>query len=138
MKYDTDLIKKIRMFEDTTGASVKDAMYYKDMLTFIVEPGEMGKALGKNKQHIRRLQEQLEDDVKVAEYREDVLDFITNFLKPLDIAGIERDGDVIHIYGGDERTTGIIIGSGGSNLRELEDVVQRYFDIDEIKCEQNG
>lgn len=133
MKYDTDLIKKITMFEDMTGASVKDALYYKENLTFIVEAGDMGKALGKNKQHVRRLQDKLNDDVKVAEFDEDVLTFTQKFLKPLDIESIEKDGDVITVYGGDERTNGIIIGRGGTNLRELEDVVQRYFDIDEIK-----
>lgn len=133
MKYDTQLIKKITVFEQQTGARVKDALRWKEKLTFIVEPGDMGKALGRNKQNVYKLQDMFGEDIKIVEFDTNRLQFIQNFLKPLTLENIEEDGDIITIYGGDERTNGIVIGRKASNLRALEDVVNHYFDVEEIK-----
>jgi N utilization substance protein A len=133
MKYDTQLIKQITVFEQQTGARVKDALRWKEKLTFIVEPGDMGKALGRNKQNVYKLQDMFGEDIKIVEFDTNRLQFIQNFLKPLTLENIEEDGDIITIYGGDERTNGIVIGRKASNLRALEDVVNHYFDVEEIK-----
>ncbi len=135
MKYDTQLIKKVALFEEQTGAKVKDAFYYRDKLTFVVQAGEMGKALGRNKSNVKKLQNMMNEKIKIVEYDDDLLDFIVNFLNPLDIQDISEEEDIVTIRGGDTKTNGLIIGRGGKNLRELEDVVNNYFDVEEIKVE---
>ncbi|MFC1648546.1 NusA-like transcription termination signal-binding factor [Nanoarchaeota archaeon] len=133
MKYDTDLIKKITLFEKVTQSNVKEAFYLKDRLTFIVEPGELGKALGRNKENIRKLNSMFKEKLKIVEFTPEMLDFIVNFLKPLQIQDIEESDGIVTIQGGDPAVNGLIIGKRAQNLRALEEVVNKYFEVTEIK-----
>lgn len=133
MKYDTQMIKKIGLFERVTGALVKDAFYYRERLCFVVEPGEMGKALGKNKQNLKKLMGMFKEKLKIVEYDPELQKFITNFLNPLQIQNMTVDDGIIVIEGGDEKTNGLIIGKNARNLRRLEEIVNHYFDVKEIK-----
>ena len=47
IKYDSELIKLMTLFESMTGAKVKDCIS-DEKLTFIIEEGDMGKAIGRN------------------------------------------------------------------------------------------
>ncbi len=135
MKYDTLLIQKIALFTKITGADVKDAFYLKDRLTFIVPPGAMGKALGKNKQNILRLQGLVKEKIKIVEFDPDMMNFIVNFLNPLQIQDITEVDGIVTIHGGNPEINGLIIGARAQNLRKLEEVVNKYFHVKEIKVE---
>ena len=133
MKYDIDLMQKMTLFENVTKATVKDAFYFRERLTFIVQPGEMGKALGKNKAHLTKLEDMMKLRIKIAEFDSDVQKFIVNFLNPLKIQSMEEQDGVITLHGADHKTNGLIIGSRAQNLRALEEVIKKYFEITEIK-----
>ncbi len=135
VKYDTELIKKITLFEDQTGAKVKDAFYYRDRLTYIVQEGEMGKALGRNKKNVKKIQDMINEKVKIVEYDNDIIQFIVNFLNPLELEKIEDDDGIIRIDGGDSQTNGLIIGRNGRNLKKMKKIVDHYFEFEDIKVE---
>ena len=42
--FDTDIIKCMNLFENMTGAKLKDCFFDREKLVFLVEAGEMGKA----------------------------------------------------------------------------------------------
>jgi len=46
---------------------------------------------------------------------------------------INVEEKIITIVGPDTKTKGLLIGRSGQNLRNYEEIVKRYFDINEIK-----
>ncbi len=131
---DNDTLRLISLFEKITRARVKDCFEYKGKLTFIVEQGELGKALGKNKSNLVKIEKLLNRKVKIVSYHPDKLRFITNLLAPLKVLEIkEEEPGIITIKGPDAKTKGLMIGAKAQNLRATEEIVRKYFDCKEIK-----
>jgi NusA-like KH domain protein len=130
---DVDMLKCIGLFENVTHARVKDAFYFKEILTFMVLEGDMFKALGKNLSNLKRLEQMLQKRIKIIEYNPDIIKFITNLLYPYKVAEIKQDEKIITITDPDMKTKGLIIGAKAQNLRAYESIVKKYFDIVEIK-----
>lgn len=146
IKLDINSLKLMTLFENVTGARVKDYFELEDGKYFIVQQGEIAKAIGRNGVNAKRLQQIMKSSVKIAEYNEDVLEFIRNLLYPLRLHSAEvkqevkdetsinkKMSDVIYLEAIDVKTRGLIIGRNASSLRNLEKAVQRYFDVKEIK-----
>ncbi len=134
IKYDASLMKIISVFETMTGAKLKDCFENKNQqLVFIVEPGQIGMAIGKNAVNVRRLETMLKKRIKIIEFNDNVLDFIRNLIYPLRPVDISENNDGIAIAGGDMKTKGLLIGRNFQNLEETKSIVNRYFKIADIK-----
>ncbi|NQU98618.1 NusA-like transcription termination signal-binding factor [Candidatus Woesearchaeota archaeon] len=134
VKYDLDLIRHINLFEKITRINVKECFYFKEKLTFMVNQGLMMKALGKNKMHLLKLEKLLSKQIRIIEYNENLLQFIQNLIAPLKVVKISEEDGVVTIIGPDTKTKGLMIGSKAKNLRETEEIVQKYFpELKEIK-----
>lgn len=133
IKYDREMLQTFSKFEKVTGAKLKDVANHKDTLVFIVENGEMGKALGKGKRNIEKLRKVFNKNIKIVEFSTDEVQFVRNLLFPLKPDNVQEIGNEIIIQDSDRKTKGLIIGAKASNLRNYESIVQRYFDINEIK-----
>ena len=134
--YDMALMHHIALFEQMTHARLRDCFNdpVRNCLTFVVEAGEVGKALGKGAINLRRLEELLKKRVRIVEFADSPVRLIQNFLQPLQTKNIERDAeDRIVISGVDEQTNGRIIGRNAQNLRNLEQNIRRYYPVKEIK-----
>lgn len=130
---DTGALQTIALFEQLTGAGVRDCIFTDQMVVFVVEIGEMAKAIGKGGQHVRQLEFKLKKRVKVVEFANDVQKFIMNVIAPLEVAGMRQEGGIVFLDAKDLKTRGLLIGRGASNLRFFEGLVKRYFPIDELK-----
>ncbi|MFH1650193.1 MAG: NusA-like transcription termination signal-binding factor [Candidatus Woesearchaeota archaeon] len=131
--YDNETLGLIRVFEQVTGAQVKDCFMFKDKLTFVVPQGEIVKALGKNIQNVKRLETMMNKRIRMVEFSDQRDQFILNMLRPL-AAKIEKsEEEILVLSGPDEKTRGLMIGARAQNLRALEGIVQKYFSIKEIK-----
>ncbi|MBU0536307.1 MAG: NusA-like transcription termination signal-binding factor [Nanoarchaeota archaeon] len=136
IKYDISLMKFMSLFENITHARVKDCFIDEKLnsLVFIVQPGEIGKALGKNAVNIRILESKLNKKVRVIEFNPEKLEFIRNMVMPLRVNDVTEDEDgIITLIGPDTKTKGLLIGRNAQNLRNLESNLRRYFDVKEIK-----
>ena len=131
IKYDSEIMKLMTLFESMTGAKLKDCIL-NERLLFIVEENEIGKAIGKKGSNIKRLENMLNKRIKVVEFNQDVLQFIKNLLYPLQTSGIENNDDVIEIKS-DTKTKSLIIGRNQQNLKNLISIVKRFFDIQGIR-----
>lgn len=136
IKYDSSIMGFISLFEKMSGAQIKDCFLDNVLgcLTFIVQPGQLGRALGKKAENVKRLQEKINKRIRVIEFHPNMLEFIKNMVAPLRVEGIEQkeDGTVV-IMGPDTKTRGLLIGRSAQNLRNLENNVRRYFEVKEIK-----
>jgi len=131
--YDMDTIKFISSFQSLTKTTVKDCIVSENSLLFIVPEGEIGKAIGKNAENVRRLANGFKRKIKIVEFSADLLKFIKNAVQPLKIAEIEERDGTVFMTAPDLQTRGYLIGRGGSSLRQLEEIVKRHVEIKEIK-----
>lgn len=137
IKYDISLIGLIALFEKTTHAQIKDC-FQDDVLgrlTFVVQPGELPRAVGKFGANVKHLEAKLNKKIRIVAFDPDKLVFIRNMVLPLQIQGIEEveEGNIV-ITGHDTQTKGLIIGRNAANLRNLEQNCRRYFpEIKEIR-----
>ena len=132
IKYDSDLIGLITLFESLTGARVKDCIA-NEKLIFIINENEMGKAIGKNGSNIKRVENKLNKKIKLVEFSKDILQFIKNLAYPVELTEIEQEDDLIIIHGKNTSIRAMIIGRERQNLNHLNEIVKRYFNIREIK-----
>ncbi len=131
---DAELIRLMSFFEKKTGAKLKDCFFDQNQkLTFIVTPGNIGKAIGKGAKTLRKLEELLSRRIRIAQYSPDRALFIQSLVSPLKLVDIEEFDDIIVLKGADEKTNGLLIGKQARNLRNLEWMVRRYFPCKEIK-----
>jgi N utilization substance protein A len=137
MKFTLDVqtLQWISLFEKITRARVRDCFMLQDKLTFIVEKGDLHKALGKEKKTLRKLEGLYKKRIKIIQYDEDVERFICNVLSPLKVVKMEmNDEGIVTITGPDEKTKGLMIGAQAKNLRSYEAVVHKYYpQIKELK-----
>ena len=134
IKYDSDLMKLITLFESVTGAKVKDCIA-NEMLIFIIEENEMGKAIGKNGANIKRMESLLKKKIRLVEFSNDVLQFVKNMVYPVELTDVREANNAVTIYGKDTSTRAMLIGRERQNINHLSSIVKRYFDIKEIKVE---
>jgi N utilization substance protein A len=137
--FDTDTLQLIGHFEKLTGVRVKDFYDHNDRLVFIIETGGLLRALGKDGANVKKLNQQLNRRIKVAEFNPDLKLFIRNLIHPLKVEKMEvndPDEGVVTLFDEDVKTKGLIIGAKAQNLRFYERVVQKFFpDIKEIKVQ---
>jgi len=134
IKYDLQLMKLMPVFENKTGAKVKDCFYDDfETLWFIVNKGEIGKAVGKKGANIRRMEQVLKRKFRVFEFSDKLETFIANLIYPLKIDEITMEGQIVTMKGPDTKTKGLLIGRNAQNLRNYESIIKRYFPIEELK-----
>lgn len=135
IKYDAEIMKIIQIFETVTGAKLKDCIQYdqNQRIVFIVNEGEIGKAIGKKGSNIRKLENMFNKKIRVVGFSQEVTQFVKNMIAPLQVNNVEeKEGEII-ITGQDTKTKGLIIGRNKQNLNNLITMVKRYFDIQDIK-----
>ena len=132
IKYTSDIIQYISIFESLTGARVKDCIL-NDFILFIVHENEMGKAIGKQGSNIKRVENTLKKKIKLVEFNNDVSQFVQNLIHPVKAKEIKEEEGIVTIYGEDTKSKGILIGRDRHNLNSINEVVKRYFKIGEVK-----
>ncbi|MDO8480963.1 MAG: NusA-like transcription termination signal-binding factor [Nanoarchaeota archaeon] len=128
---DQEAMGRILLFENITGAGARDSIQGETLL-FIVEPGKMGLAIGKEGRTLARLENTFKKPVKLVEYAETVEPFIRNIVKPLFKFDVETQEKKVVIKGHDTKTKGLLIGREHANLKKLVELVQRHFDVEDI------
>lgn len=118
------------IFENLTRSKVKEC--YIDInkqIVFVVEPGQAGKAIGKNGVNIRKISDKLHKKVKVIEFNPDVVRFVANAIYPLKSEKIYEEDGVINITTNGPRLKALLIGRDQRNIKELQKLVSKYFDV---------
>lgn len=135
MKFDNRIIGYITTFENITRTSVKDCFFKDDELIFIVQPGQLGKAIGKNGSNVKLLAGKLKHKLRVIGFDIDPLRFVSNLLYPLKEFEIEMNDDKIVIKAEDRRIRGKIYGRERSNFKWINELLNEYFKGKELVIE---
>lgn len=132
IKYDSDSMSLMALFESLTGAKVKDCIVNEKVI-FIIEENEMGKAIGKSGANIKMVEGKLKKKVKLVEFSSDLLQFVKNMAYPAGVADVTHDGGIVTIRGKDTSSKAMLIGRERQSISHLSDIVKRYFSVREIK-----
>ncbi len=133
MKYNNEIIQFITLFENLTRAKVKDCFFIEDKLIFIINNGDIKKAVGRNGSNIKRIEAMIKKKIKVVEFNDNITKFIRNFLYPLKPRNIKTENNVVIIGAESVGDKALLIGRNSKNLNNLKNTVKKYFDVAEIK-----
>ncbi len=135
IKYTKELLAMMNLFSRATGAGIKDCFDAENTIYFVVQPGDLGKAIGKGGIIVKELQHKLQRKIRIIEFHNDASEFVKNVIYPVTADSIELQGNLLIVRSSDRNTKGLLIGRNAKNLNMLTKVVQRYFTVDEIKVE---
>ena len=138
IKLTPDEMRYIALFQDITGAVVKDCIVDNDenRIIFLVRPGDMGLAIGKNGINIKRIRKIIGKNIEVVEFSNKLEELAKNALAPARVRSVKvvsrHDGKKIVYVNVDPRDKGIAIGKAGRNVARARLILKRYFDIDSV------
>ncbi|HMK54741.1 MAG TPA: NusA-like transcription termination signal-binding factor [Methanobacteriaceae archaeon] len=138
VKFTTNEIRYIALFESMTGATVKDCLVDEEngKLTFLVKSGDMGLAIGKRGSTVTKVQKTVDKGVEVIEHSEDPVEFITNLMAPAKVRSVrilqKESGEKIATIEADSRNKRTAIGKGGQNIERARVLAKRQHNINNI------
>lgn len=136
-----DCMRLISQFESLTGAGSRDCVIDErnGRLIFVVNPGDMGLAIGKKGASIKKASETMGKKIEVVEYNSNVEQFIRNCFLPAQVTSIKIEGEpgqqTVTV---DVRTEdrGIAIGKEGKNIFKAKKLALRQHNIADIQILQ--
>jgi transcription termination/antitermination protein NusA len=137
-----DCMRLISQFERLTGAGSRDCIIddRNNRLIFVINPGEMGLAIGKSGASIKKASDVMGKKIEVVEYSTNPEQFLKNCFLPAQVTCIDfedqDDGQVAHIEVRDE-DRGIAIGKEGKNIFKAKKLAQRQHNITDVQLVSN-
>lgn len=135
ISFDTETLGYIRLFEERTGARVKDCFEAEDRLVYLVYPGEIPKAVGPGGVLVDRLKGMMKKEIQVIEYSDDPDALVRNIFywyspRAVDLVpkGKGRHATVTV----DPAWKARAIGKAGKNLKVARAVLVRHTDIHSV------
>ena len=136
IKITQDEMKFIQLLQNMTGATIVDCIIDDDTIIFTVKKGEVGLAVGKGGEKIKRFRSMTNKHVEIYEYLNEADKFIRNALKPAkvkDIRLVDRmEGKKIAMVTVEPKDKGIAIGKNGENIKKIRFLSKRYFQLDTV------
>jgi len=138
IKLTSEELGLMSMFQNISGATAKDCVIDPkvERVIFVVNRGEMGLAIGKSGETIKKVQKAIGKQIELVEWSDDAKQFVLNSLNPqyvTDIRLTERsDGSKIVTVVVDEKKKGAVLGKGGRNAEKARLLARRYFSIETI------
>jgi N utilization substance protein A len=127
-KFDLETIQQINLFEKLTGAKLKDIILREETVSYIVQEGEIKKAIGKEGNNVRKLGRITRKRIKIIEFKPNPILFIKNLINPIKPKSIELSGSNIEIEA-DRKTKGLLIGKNQQNLKVFREILKDYFNL---------
>ncbi|OYT34446.1 transcription elongation factor NusA [Archaeoglobales archaeon ex4484_92] len=134
VKLSAESIRYLTLFENLTGASVKDCLVYDDKVVFVVRRGDMGIAIGRGGINVERARELIGKKIEIVEHSDNPTEFIANIFKPIrvNVKLINKGGKKVAQISVSPDLKGIVIGKGGKNINKAKELARRHHDIEDI------
>lgn len=134
-------MRLISEFESLTGAGSRDCVIDErnSRIIFVVNPGEMGLAIGKKGSSIKKASDVMGKRIEVVEYSDNAEQFVKNCFLPAQVLEVEFEdserGLVAHVEVKEE-DRGIAIGKEGKNIFKAKKLSMRQHDIQDVLLDQ--
>lgn len=126
------------MLENLTGAIAKDCIVENEgnRIIFIIRPGDMGLAIGKNGMNIERTRKVIGRSVEIVEYADTPEEFLKNIVAPAKVRAIKisknSEGNSVAQITVDPHDKGMAIGKNGRNVVKTRLLMKRHFDLEDV------
>ncbi len=138
IKFTANEIRYIALFENMTGAMVKDCIIDDEhgKVTFVVKNGDMGLAIGKGGSTVSKVQRAVDKGIEIVELSDDPIQFIKNLLSPAEVQSVKvlqkESGEKIATVTADNTNKRIAIGKNGVNIERAKLIARRQHNINNI------
>jgi N utilization substance protein A len=135
VKFDTEAIRLVTLFENLTGAPVKDCIVDNSANTiyFVIGEGKVGMAIGKNGSRIKNVENLVGKNIKIFEFSRDLTTFIKNIIPQVTSikTRTENERTIVEINV-EKKDKALIIGRDGKNLKIYKEILQRSHGIGDL------
>ncbi|HJJ41139.1 MAG: NusA-like transcription termination signal-binding factor [Methanocorpusculum sp.] len=137
-----DDMRLIAQFENLTGAGARDCVVDEKFsrILFVINPGEMGLAIGKKGASVKKASDAFGKKVEVVEYNTDKVQFLRNCFLPVQIQVVtfekDEDGAEVAYIEVQPEDRGLAIGKEGRNIIKAKRLAFRQFDIVNVELRQ--
>jgi len=138
IKLTSEELGLMSMFQNISGATARDCVIDPkvERVIFVVNRGEMGLAIGRSGETIKKVQKAIGKQIELVEWSDDAKQFVMNSLNPQYVTEIKvsekSDGSKIVTVVVDEKKKGAVLGKGGRNAEKARLLAKRYFSIETI------
>jgi N utilization substance protein A len=133
IKFDTETIRLITLFENLTGIPAKDCLVEENVVYFLVDEENVGMAIGKNGNNVKNVENVINKTVKIFGFSNDLNKFIKNLVpKATDIKINDQEGKKIVEVSVEKSDRPIVIGREGKNLKILKELLKRNHNVDDL------
>ncbi|MDD1709057.1 MAG: NusA-like transcription termination signal-binding factor [Methanoregulaceae archaeon] len=113
-----------------------------ERIIYLIMKGDMGLAIGKKGENIRRMQNVLGKRIEMVEYSEDQNEFIANIFRPVEITKVEKDPDSNTVIVSIQKKSdlGTAIGKKGANIEKARLLMRKFWGVElgDLKIEEGA
>jgi N utilization substance protein A len=131
--FDTETIRLITLFENVTGATVKDCIFNGNTIYYVIDEGKVGIAIGKNGASVKHAEKLVGKTIKLFEFSNDIIKFVKNLVPEASEVKIRNgdEGTVVEIHV-EKKNRAVVIGRDGKNLKLFKELLQRNHKVNEL------
>jgi N utilization substance protein A len=130
IKLTTEDVRIVGTFERLIGVHVRDCIVDDDTVYFLIEPGKMGLAIGRNGANIKNISGTLGKKVKIFEYADTPEKLVRSLIPVINSLDISN-GVVTVSVPASERSA--VIGKSGKNIKIIRLFLDRHFAIKNLR-----
>lgn len=103
-----------------------------DRVIYVVRRGDMGIAIGKNGENIRKMQKVLGKRVEMVEEAENLQEFVKHIFRPVEVSSQQpaTEDSPMNIFVPNKSDLGIAIGRGGANVEKARLLCRRFYHVE--------
>jgi N utilization substance protein A len=133
--FDNETLGYIRIFEERSGARVRDCFAAEEKLVFLVHPGDVHRAVGPGGVLVDRLKGMLKKEIQVVEYSDDPETLVRNIFywySPKRVDFVPKGNGRHATVTVDPAWKARAIGKAGKNLKVARAILVRHTDIGSV------
>lgn len=129
-------IQLLNMLESRTGAQGIDVIRTEDKIIFLVSQGNAGKAIGKGRENLRKMEKEFGKSVDVVEAADNLEALAKNAFRPALLRSVEvkeENASKKVFIKVDSSQRGLAIGRNGETIKKARLLLARRFDVQDVK-----
>ena len=133
--FDNDTIRLMNLFENITGAPVKDCLIDNEngIVYFVIQENKVGVAIGKNGTAVKKAERMIGKSIKLFEFAKDATEFVKKLIPQATSVKIRNEDDKIIVeIKVDKKDKAMVIGRDARNLKLFKELLQRNHNINNL------
>ncbi|BAK54216.1 MULTISPECIES: NusA-like transcription termination signal-binding factor [Sulfolobaceae] len=137
IKLTSEELRYMSLFQDVTRVTARDCIVDEEnnRIIFLVNPENMGTAIGKNGSNVKRLEKLIGKSIEIVGYSDNLEDLVRNLMAPAKVRSVKvvQSNSKKTVYiNVDPQDKGLAIGKNGRNVTRAKLILKRYMDIDSV------